>query len=105
MVIFLGVLGYIDVALFEVFDQFCYGINPALTILAKSFISLNACQELEGGCFKGCALLLYVWIKSHFWKTPKKVLPGIRFMKLSPLRGFLVKEWEKVDLTKWVEAF
>ncbi|KAL4366639.1 hypothetical protein GQ457_05G019660 [Hibiscus cannabinus] len=105
LVIFPRVLGYIDVALFDVFDQFRYGINPAPAILAETFISLNACRELEGGRFRGCAQLLYVWIRSHFWKTPKPVLPGIRSMYFSPLREFLATEWEEVDPTKWVEAF
>ncbi|KAK9011581.1 hypothetical protein V6N11_044428 [Hibiscus sabdariffa] len=105
LVIFPRVLGYIDVALFDVFDQFRYGINPTPAILAETFISLNACRELEGGRFRGCAQLLYVWIRSHFWKTPKPVLPGIRSMNFSPLREFLAKEWEEVDLTKWVEVF
>ncbi|KAL4376932.1 hypothetical protein GQ457_02G030970 [Hibiscus cannabinus] len=105
LVIFPRVLGYIDVALFDVFDQFRYGINPAPAILAETFISLNACRELEGGRFRGCAQFLYVWIRSHFWKTPKPVLPGIRSINFSPLREFLATEWEEVDPTKWVEAF
>ncbi|KAK8559957.1 hypothetical protein V6N12_012768 [Hibiscus sabdariffa] len=105
LVIFPRILGYIDVALFDVFDQFRYGINPASAILAEMFISLNACRELEGGRFRGCAQLLYVWVRSHFWKMPKSVLPGIRSMNFSLLQEFLAKEWEEVDPTKWVEAF
>ncbi|KAL4323956.1 hypothetical protein GQ457_11G030790 [Hibiscus cannabinus] len=105
LVIFPRVLEYIDVALFDVFDKFRYGINLGSAILVETFISLNDCRELEGGCFRGCAQLLYVWIRTHFWKTPKPVLPGIRSMNFSPLREFLAKEWEEVDPTKWVETF
>ncbi|KAL4295334.1 hypothetical protein GQ457_12G014280 [Hibiscus cannabinus] len=105
LVIFPRVLGYIDVTLFDVFDQFRYDINPAPAILAETFISLNAYRELEGGRFRGCAQLLYVWIRSHFWKTPKPVLHGIRSINFSPLQEFLATEWEEVDPTKWVEAF
>ncbi|KAL4272344.1 hypothetical protein GQ457_13G011990 [Hibiscus cannabinus] len=83
-VIFPRILGYIDITLFDVFDQFRYGFNPAPAILIETFISLNSFRELEGGRFRGCSQLLYVWIKSHFWKTPKL---------------------EEVDPTKWVEAF
>ncbi|KAL4285095.1 hypothetical protein GQ457_15G000320 [Hibiscus cannabinus] len=99
------VLRYIDVSLFDVFDQFRYGFNPAPAILAETFISLNVYRELKGGHFRGCAQLLYVWIMSHFWKTPKPVLSGIRSMNFLPLQEFLAKEWEEVDPTKWVEAF
>ncbi|KAK8702205.1 hypothetical protein V6N13_020572 [Hibiscus sabdariffa] len=105
LVIFPRILGCIDVAIFDLFDQLEHGINPAPTILAETFISLNACRELEGGRFRGCAPLLMVWIKSHFWKTSKTVLPGINSMYFSPLREFLAKQWDKVDPKKWVEAF
>ncbi|KAK8682906.1 hypothetical protein V6N13_038985 [Hibiscus sabdariffa] len=105
LVLFPRTLGYIDVNVFEVFNQFQYGISPIPAILAETFLSLNACRQLEGGRFRGCVPLLYVWIKSHFWKTPKQVLSGINFMNFSPLKEFLEKEWDEVDSTKWVEAF
>ncbi|KAK9028670.1 hypothetical protein V6N11_025820 [Hibiscus sabdariffa] len=98
-------LSYIDVNVFEVFNQFQYEISPIPAILAETFLSLNACRQLEGGRFRGCAPLLYVWIKSHFWKTPNQVLSGINFTNFSPLKDFLAKEWDEVDSSKWVEAF
>ncbi|KAK8612718.1 hypothetical protein V6N13_092829 [Hibiscus sabdariffa] len=104
LVLFPRILGYIGVAVFEVFNQFQYCISPVPAILAKTFLSLNACRQLEGGRFRGCAPLLYVWIKSHFWKTPRRVLSCIYSMDFSPLKQFLVKEWDEVDSTKWVEA-
>ncbi|KAK8635678.1 hypothetical protein V6N13_004403 [Hibiscus sabdariffa] len=105
LVLFPRILGYIDVAMFEVFNQFKYCISPVPAILAETFLSLNACRQLEGGRFRGCAPLLYVWIKSHFWKTPRQVLSSIDSMYFSPLKQFLAKEWDEVDSTKWVEAF
>ncbi|KAK8590888.1 hypothetical protein V6N13_030961 [Hibiscus sabdariffa] len=104
-VIFPRILGYIDVAILDLFNQLEHGINPVPAILAETFISLNACRELEGGRFRGCAPLLMVWIKSHFWKTPRTVLPGIGSMYFSPLKEFLAKQWDEVDPSKWVEAF
>ncbi|KAK8684181.1 hypothetical protein V6N13_040212 [Hibiscus sabdariffa] len=75
--IFSRILGYIDVAILDLFNQLEHGINPVPAILAETFISLNACRELEGGRFRGCAPLLMVWIKSHFWKTPRTILPEV----------------------------
>ncbi|KAK8975478.1 hypothetical protein V6N11_069908 [Hibiscus sabdariffa] len=105
LVLFPRILGYIDVAIFEVFNQFQYHISPVPAILAETFLSLNVCRQLEGGRFRGCAPLLYVWIKSHFWKTPRETLYGINLMNFSPLKEFLEKVWDEVDSTKWVEAF
>ncbi|KAK8999935.1 hypothetical protein V6N11_082073 [Hibiscus sabdariffa] len=105
MVLFPRTLGYIDVAIFEVFNQFQYCISPVPEILAETFLSLNACRQLEGGRFRGCAPLLYVWIKSHFWKIPRETLHGINLTNFSPLKEFLEKVWDEVDSTKWVEAF
>ncbi|KAL4378273.1 hypothetical protein GQ457_02G019390 [Hibiscus cannabinus] len=105
LVLFPRTLGYIDVAIFEVFNQFKYNISLVPAILAETFLSLNACCQLEGGRFRGCAPLLYVWIKSHFWKIPRETLPGINLTNFSPLKVFLEKAWDEVDSTKWVEAF
>ncbi|KAL4383738.1 hypothetical protein GQ457_15G000010 [Hibiscus cannabinus] len=104
-VIFLRILGYIDVVIPDLFNQLEHGINPVPAILAETFISLNACRELERGRFRGCTPMLMVRIKSLFWKTPKTVLPGIGSMYFSPLKEFLVEQWEEVDPSKWVEAF
>ncbi|KAK8990729.1 hypothetical protein V6N11_028692 [Hibiscus sabdariffa] len=105
LVLFPRTLGYIDVAIFEVFNQFQFYISLVPAILAETFLSLNACRQLEGGRFRGCAPLLYVWIKSHFWKIPRETLPGINLTNFSPLKEFLEKVWDEVDSTKWVEAF
>ncbi|KAK8623537.1 hypothetical protein V6N13_118420 [Hibiscus sabdariffa] len=82
LILFPRTLGYIDVNVFEVFNQFQYEISPIPTILAETFLSLNACHQLEGGRFR-----------------------GINFMNVSPLKEFLAKEWDEVDSAKWVEAF
>ncbi|KAK8672413.1 hypothetical protein V6N13_110785 [Hibiscus sabdariffa] len=53
LVLFPRTLGYIDVNVFEVFNQFQYEISPIPAIFAETFLSLNACRQLEGGCFRG----------------------------------------------------
>ncbi|KAK8694473.1 hypothetical protein V6N13_072024 [Hibiscus sabdariffa] len=57
-VIFPRIISYIDVAILDLFNQLEHGINPVPATLAETFIYLNACRELEGGRFKGCAPLL-----------------------------------------------
>ncbi|KAE8664856.1 Detected protein of unknown function [Hibiscus syriacus] len=32
-------------------------------------------RRLGGGRFSGCTQLLYVWIRSHFWRTEKEIAP------------------------------
>ncbi|KAK8555686.1 hypothetical protein V6N13_025809 [Hibiscus sabdariffa] len=44
LVLFPRTLGYIDVNVFEVFNQFQYETSPVPTILAETFLSLNACR-------------------------------------------------------------
>ncbi|KAE8701687.1 RNA-directed DNA polymerase (Reverse transcriptase), Ribonuclease H [Hibiscus syriacus] len=98
MVIFSKVLGYIEAPIIDLFDQLPKRVNPASAILAETFRSLNACRKLGGGRFSGCAQLLYVWIRSHFWRTEK--VSYRRFnTDYSPLKEFLEQEWPK-EITK-----
>ncbi|KAL4312407.1 hypothetical protein GQ457_01G019400 [Hibiscus cannabinus] len=59
LILFPKTVGYIDVNVFEVFNQFQYEISHIPAILAETFLSLNACHQLEGGRFRGYAPLLY----------------------------------------------
>ena len=65
LVIFLGMLGYIEMTVVDTFEQIQHGSNPSLAILAETFRSLNHCCRNQEGYFLGCAPLLYIWIKSH----------------------------------------
>ncbi|KAE8676108.1 ATP-dependent zinc metalloprotease FTSH 4 [Hibiscus syriacus] len=51
-------LGYIDAAVVELFEQLPKRVNPAPTILAETFRSLNHCRRTGGGRFIGCVQLL-----------------------------------------------
>ena len=44
LVIFPGMLGYIEMAVVDTFEQIQYGSNPSLAILAETFQSLNYCR-------------------------------------------------------------
>ncbi|KAL4377950.1 hypothetical protein GQ457_02G023960 [Hibiscus cannabinus] len=89
----------------DFFEQLGRQINPIPAVLAETFISLNACQKLEGIRFRGCAHLLQVWALSHFWKIPTLVLPNMSSPNFSPLREFLAKEWPEIKRSKWVDIF
>ncbi|KAE8685499.1 BTB/POZ domain-containing protein SETH6 [Hibiscus syriacus] len=105
MVIFPKVLGYVEAAVVDLFEQLPKKINPASAILAETFRSLNACRKLGGGRFSGYTQLLYVWIRSHFWKTEK--VSYRRFnTDYSPLKEFLEQEWPKeIKKDMWINAF
>ncbi|MFQ6624325.1 hypothetical protein Gotur_003763 [Gossypium turneri] len=64
--IFPRALGYIDEAVTDCFDRLDKRVIPVPAILAKTFISLSACQSTGEGRFIGCAQLLLVWFHSHF---------------------------------------
>ena len=75
LVIFPGILGYIEMAVVDTFEQIQHSSNPALAILVETFRSLNYCHHNQEGCFLGCAPLLYIWIRSHI------LCEGIAFTK------------------------
>ena len=65
LVIFPRILGYIEMAMVDAFDQIQHGSNPTLAILAETFRSLNYCRRNQKRHFVGCTPLLYIWIRSH----------------------------------------
>ena len=75
LVIFPRILGYIEMAVVNAFDQIQHSNNPALAILAETFRFLNYCRRNREGRFLGCTPLLYIWIRSHI------VCEGITFTK------------------------
>ncbi|MBA0672839.1 hypothetical protein Goklo_023910 [Gossypium klotzschianum] len=66
LVIFPKVLGHIDEAVTDLFDQLDRRVTLVPTILAETFKSLSACQRTGEGRFIGCAQILLVWFHSHF---------------------------------------
>ncbi|MFQ6656521.1 hypothetical protein Gotur_026584 [Gossypium turneri] len=71
LVIFPRVLGHVDEAISDLFDQLDKGVTPVPTILAETLRSLNACRRAGEGKFIGCAQLLLASFHSHFWKVDK----------------------------------
>ena len=51
LVIFPGILGYIEMAVVDTFEQIQHGSNPVLAILAETFRYLNYCRHNQEGCF------------------------------------------------------
>ncbi|KAL1175051.1 hypothetical protein V6Z11_A04G061200 [Gossypium hirsutum] len=95
LVVFLKVLGHIEVAVVDFFEKLKQGINPIPTILVETFRSLSNCRRKWEERFIGCVQLLNVWILSHFWKVER-----------TPYHIYLEREWPK-DVTEehWVLVF
>ncbi|EOY09369.1 Uncharacterized protein TCM_024794 [Theobroma cacao] len=55
LVVFPKVLGHVEVSVIDFFDQVTRSINPAPSILAETFKSLNFCRRKGEGRFIGCA--------------------------------------------------
>ncbi|KAE8666750.1 crt-like protein 1-like isoform X2 [Hibiscus syriacus] len=105
LIIFPTTLGCIDAAVVELFEQLPRRVNPAPTILAETFRSLNHCRRTGGGRFIGCVQLLQVWIHSHFWKTN-----GVAYRRFSttysPLGEFITMKWhEDASKEEWMKVF
>ncbi|MBA0879388.1 hypothetical protein Goshw_020874 [Gossypium schwendimanii] len=58
LVIFPKVLGHVDDAVSDLFNQLDKKVTPVLTILVETFRSLSACRRVGEGRFIGCAQLL-----------------------------------------------
>ncbi|MFQ6670813.1 hypothetical protein Gotur_035574 [Gossypium turneri] len=103
--VFPKVLGHIEVAVVDFFEKLRQGINPIPTILAETFLSLNACRKKGEGRFIGCAQLLSVWIFSHFLKVERT--PFHMFSKtFTPLEAHIEKDWPRdVPEQHWVSIF
>ena len=89
LVIFLGMLGYVEMAVVDTFEQIQHSSNPSPAILAKTFRSLSCCHRNHEGCFLECAPLLYIWIKSHI------LCKGITFTKSYFLGAALITEFSQ----------
>ena len=87
LVIFPGILGYIEMAVVDTFEQIQHDSNPSLAILAETFHSLNYYRRNQLGRFLGCAPLLYIWIRSH------TMCEGITFTKSYFPRAYPITEF------------
>ena len=100
LVIFLGMLGYIEMVGVDTFEQIQHDSNPSPAILAETFRSLNYCHHNHEGRFLGCAPLLYIWIRSHI------LCEGITFTKsyfsrAAPITEFYQNTWPQPETEEW----
>ena len=100
LLIFSGILGYIEMAVVNTFEQIQHGSNLALAILAETFQSLNYCRRNQEGRFLGCTPLLYIWIRSHI------LCEGIAFTKsyflgAVPIIEFCQNAWPTSRKKEW----
>ena len=96
LIIFPGMLGYIEMAVVDTFEHIQYGNNPSLVILAETFRSLNYCRRNQEGRFLRFAPLLYIWIRSHI------MCEGITFTKsyfprAAPIIEFNQNTWPQPE--------
>ena len=105
LILFPKVIGYIEVAILELFDYLERGVIPIAAILAETFRSLNFFRKMGEGRFTGCVQLLTMWFTSHFWKvdkTPYRVFSD----EYSPLQDFLKQSFqENISAEKWRDIF
>ena len=95
---------YVDATIVDLIEQIDCPVNLVPTIVAKTIRSLNYCRREGERSFIGCAQLLYIWVRSHFWG---KCEAPLRFCmsNVVPIEEFCKKEWSKDQTRKqWVEA-
>ena len=83
--------GYIDAAVVDLIEQIDNQVNLVPAIITETIRSLNYYRTKSEGNFIGCAQLLYIWIRSHFWG---KCEASLRFCMstMVPVREFCQKE-------------
>ena len=96
LIIFPGMLGYIEMAVVDTFEHIQYGNNLSLVILAETFRSLNYCRRNQEGRFLRFAPLLYIQIRSHI------MCEGITFTKsyfprAAPIIEFNQNTWPQPE--------
>ena len=100
LMIFPRMLGYIEMAVVDTFEQIQHGSNPSLAILAETFRSLNYCRCNQKERFLGCMPLLYIWIRSHI------LCEGITFTKsyfpsAVLITNFSQNTWPQPEIEEW----
>ncbi|MBA0878149.1 hypothetical protein Goshw_015402, partial [Gossypium schwendimanii] len=105
LIVFPNILGHIDEAVTDLFDQLDKRVTPVPVILAETFRSLSACRRAGEGRFIGCVQLLLAWFHSHFWKVDK-VSYHVFSESYSPLKE-IVATLRRDDITekKWMAIF
>ncbi|KAL1144237.1 hypothetical protein V6Z11_A11G216500 [Gossypium hirsutum] len=103
LVIFPKVLRHVDEAVTDLFDHLEKGITPVPAILAETFRSLSMCRKASDGRFIGCAQLLMVWFRGHFWKV-NRVSYRVFSESYSPLKEeAAMQRRDDISKEKWME--
>ena len=66
LIIFSRVIGHVEVAVIDFFEQVQNHTNPSPAIVVETIRSLNVYRRKSGEHFMGCLPLLYVCLQSHF---------------------------------------
>ena len=85
---------YIDAAVVDLIEQIDNQANSVPTIIVETIRSLNYCRRKGEGNFIGCAQLLYIWIRSHFWGK-YEVFLKFCMSTMIPVKEFYQKKWPK----------
>ena len=93
-------LGYIEMAVVDTFEQIQPGSNPSPAVLAETFRSLNYCRRNHEGHFLRCAPLLYIWIKSHIL-CEKITFTKSYFLGVAPINEFYQNTWPPPEIEEW----
>ena len=105
LVIFPKAIRYVEAAVIDLFDQIEKQSNPIPSIIAETIRSLNYCRKKAGERFIGCAQLLYVWLRSHFWGENNVPCPNF-LNTFIPIQAFRQKKWpEQYTREQWVVTF
>ncbi|XVF07076.1 hypothetical protein REPUB_Repub06bG0106100 [Reevesia pubescens] len=106
LVIFPKVLGHVEVSVIDLFGQVSgKRIDPAPSIVVETIRTLNVCKRKGKGRMLACTQLLYIWIQSHFWGTPKVPIYPYSGACI-PIKEFLKKEWPRgITKKQWVTSF
>ena len=100
LVIFPGMLGYIEMAVVDTFEQIQHDSNPSPAILVETFRSLNYCRHNHERRFLGCAPLLYLWIRSNI-SCEGITSTKSYFLGAAPIAEFCQNTWPQSETEEW----
>ena len=92
LIIFPRVIGYIEVAVVDFFEQIQNHCNPSSAILTETFRSLNFCQQNTESRFMRCLPMLYIWLRSHL-PCKKSAFVKPYLSNSLPIEEFCNSEW------------
>ena len=95
LIIFPGMLGYIEIAVVDTFEEIQHGSNPSLVILAETFRSLNYYRRNQKG-----AHLCYIWIRSHIL-CERITFTRSYFLGAASIIEFNQNTWPQPKTEKW----